>query len=442
MKAQHVVLVEYFTTSDTTLLFITRQGFQVPQVEEVKTSREDIYQFILSNLASSGGITSRKSRLHLEALQSRLSSLVEPILRWSDEGDIIWLVPHDLLHYMPLHALKVSGRYLIERNPVCYTPSSSMMQFCQKNRKGRRKYALVVGDSRNDLPNAREEALSITELFAAQLYLQRQATKTLIVETLARQYKDIDILHFSCHGYFNTNRPLKSGIMLAPKANSDMDQENDGQWNLTAEEIFSLKIEADLVTLSACETGINDRKPGDELIGLTRALIYAGTPSVVVSLWAVDDLSTSLLMQHFYLQLQNPDEGQPVSKCEALQSAQLYVKNLTAQQVVNYCNQRLAKLHRPEDEELRLSLLLELARAQITAADLAAAIEGYRNVQNRLDTLDSKWARRIIIQVRDTLDLLEFSAMESSSNLAVNYEIKPFELPYYWAPFILVGDWK
>ena len=442
MKAQRVVLVEYFTTSDMTFLFITRQGLQIPEVEAVKTSPEDMYQFILSNFASSGGITSRKSRLHLEALQTRLSSLIEPILRRSDEGDIIWLVPHDLLHYMPLHALKVSGRYLIERNPVCYTPSSSVMQFCQKNRRGRRKYALVVGDSRNDLLYAREEALSIAEMFGAQPYLQRQATKTLIRETLAKQYKDIDILHFSCHGYFNTDQALKSGIMLAPEANSDTDQENDEQWNLTAEEIFNLRMEADLVTLSACETGINDRKPGDELIGLTRALIYAGTPSVVVSLWAVDDLSTSLLMQHFYQQLQSSDGGQPISKCEALQSAQLYVKNLTAQQVVNYCNQRLTKLHRPEDEELRLGLLLGRARAQICAADLTAAIDGYRNVRNQLNTLTSKWAKRMTVQVRDTLDLLEFSAMESTLDSHVNYEVKPFELPYYWAPFTLVGDWK
>ena len=77
-------------------------------------------------------------------------------------------------------------------------------------------------------------------------------------------------------------------------------------WNLTAEEIFGLKMEVDLVTFSACETGVNEYRPGNELIGLTRALIYAGTPSVVVSLWAVDDLSTGLLMQHFYQQLKKP----------------------------------------------------------------------------------------------------------------------------------------
>ena len=55
--------------------------------------------------------------------QQQLGQLVEPILPYADENDIIWLVPHDALHYLPLHALKVEGRYLIERNPVCYTPS-------------------------------------------------------------------------------------------------------------------------------------------------------------------------------------------------------------------------------------------------------------------------------------------------------------------------------
>jgi CHAT domain-containing protein len=90
---------------------------------------------------------------------------------------------------------------------------------------------------------------------------------------------------------------------------------------LTAEEIFNLDLHADLVTLSACVTGVNENKPGDELIGLTRALIYAGPPSVIVTLWPVHSESALRLMESFYRYWMNPTPG--YSKVEALQKAQL-----------------------------------------------------------------------------------------------------------------------
>src|SRR5262249_26891146 len=145
---------------------------------------------------------------------------------------------------------------------------------------------------------------------------------------------DFDVLHFACHGYFHPHQALRSGIMLAPGYHSVPTQddteelrltEGDGDaWNLTAEEIFRLELRADLVTLSACESGVNERRPGDELIGLTRAFIYAGTPSVLVSLWTVDELSTSILMREFYQQLLRSE----TTKVEALQRAQQHLKDL------------------------------------------------------------------------------------------------------------------
>ena len=86
---------------------------------------------------------------------------------------------------------------------------------------------------------------------------------------------------------------------------------------LTAREVFNLKLNAELVTLGACQTGINERSRGDELIGLTRAFLYAGAPSVVVSLWSVDAQSTQELMVDFYTRLKNGAD-----KATALQEAQ------------------------------------------------------------------------------------------------------------------------
>lgn len=87
---------------------------------------------------------------------------------------------------------------------------------------------------------------------------------------------------------------------------------------LTAREIFNLKINAQLVTLSACQTGVNENKPGDELIGLTRAFLYAGAASVLVTLWSVNALSTEVLMKKFYTELKNGRD-----KATALQVAQI-----------------------------------------------------------------------------------------------------------------------
>jgi CHAT domain-containing protein len=125
---------------------------------------------------------------------------------------------------------------------------------------------------------------------------------------------DYDIIHFASHGELNPQSPLFSSIRLA--------NENDEDGRLEVHEIFNLDLEkASLVTLSACETGLGKLTNGDELIGLTRGFIYAGTPSIVASLWEVNDKSTSDLMNLFYKNLKTH------SKVEALRMAQLEMIN-------------------------------------------------------------------------------------------------------------------
>ena len=393
MPAKRVVLAEYFTTEDLTLLFIVRADFEEPEVVEIKTPLDEVRQFVTANFGVTEG-GSKVRELDLDEWQVRFGPFVEPVLPWTDEGDIVWLVPHDVLHYLPLHALKVEGRYLIERNPVCYTPSASVMKYCHAKRKGRREKALVLGDSRNDLLHAREEALTVAELFDTTPYLDGQATKSLIREKLEKEREELDILHFACHGYFDPYQALKSGIMLAPEQNGSAGEGAGEKWNLTAEEIFGLEMRADLVTLSACETGVNERRPGDELIGLTRALIYAGTPSVLVSLWSVDDLSTAWLMEQFYTGWLGG-----LGKAEALQVAQCWLRDLQRDEV-----------------------LMQVSTARDAAKALAqtGGAEGYRARQ--------LWRR---------LDARHEALLEDYGP-----DDHPFDEIFYWAPFIVVGDWK
>src|SRR6266705_6232112 len=148
MSTKRVVLAEYFTTEDATLLFIVREDFAEPLVKEIKGSTSDIRQFVTANFGTTESGTHKVETLNVDEWQKSFGPFIEPLLPHTAEGDIIWFVPHDFLHHLPLHALQVEGRSLIERNPVCYTPSASVMKFCHAKRKGRRERALIIGDSR------------------------------------------------------------------------------------------------------------------------------------------------------------------------------------------------------------------------------------------------------------------------------------------------------
>lgn len=143
----------------------------------------------------------------------------------------------------------------------------------------------------------------------ASIYCDKIKAKLDITKQEVLQNLNSDILHFSCHGYFDAEDPFASGIVL-----------KDEQ-TLTAREIFSYQIKAGLVTLSACETGISENRPGDELIGLTRSLLYAGAQSVVVSLWSASAVAAELTMVEFYSNLIKGDD-----KARALRKAQLKIR--------------------------------------------------------------------------------------------------------------------
>lgn len=120
------------------------------------------------------------------------------------------------------------------------------------------------------------------------------------------------LIHFATHGVISEQQPQRSGLVLT----LDEDPAEDGL--LQVYEIFNLKINAELVVLSACETGLGKEVRGEGLIGLSRAFLYAGTPRVVVSLWQVADRSTAELMVRFYEHL-----TQGMDKTESLRQAKL-----------------------------------------------------------------------------------------------------------------------
>ncbi len=137
-------------------------------------------------------------------------------------------------------------------------------------------------------------------------------------------------VHFSVHGGINEAFPRLSGLLLSlpPGSKEESGSLNVGDGVLTAEEIMSLHLNAELVSLSACETGLGKLVNGEGLMGLMRAFIYAGTPSVAVSLWNVDDRATADLMEGFYRHLlqdrkQKGRDPLNLNKAEAMREAQL-----------------------------------------------------------------------------------------------------------------------
>ena len=155
---------------------------------------------------------------------------------------------------------------------------------------------------------AEKEAKNIASLLNISALTGNKATKTAILEKMPQA----GIIHFATHGLLDEYRGIGSAIAFAPSG------KDDGL--LTADEILNLKLNADLVVLSACDTG-RGRITGDGVVGLSRSLISAGTASIIVSLWAVDDDSTSFLMTEFY-----KNREQKLDKATALRKAMLTTK--------------------------------------------------------------------------------------------------------------------
>jgi len=224
-----------------------------------------------------------------------------------------------VLHYLPFAALTDGKRYLSDDYTLFSLPSASILRFIQDKRKPHTDTILALGNPTivEPLPNlrfAQQEAQTIAGLYDTQALVRADATES----TVWSRASEAGILHLAAHGRYNRFNPLFSTLHLAG------DSQHDGR--LEVHEIYGLDLtrRTDLVVLSACQTVIGKMSAGDEIVGLNRAFLYAGTPSVIASLWSVDDFTTTLLMEHFYTHLQAG-----MGKAEALRKAQVWLRDLT-----------------------------------------------------------------------------------------------------------------
>lgn len=297
LLSDDMVMLEYYVGARKTLIFVcSKSGLAVvtsnasyrelePQIREFRNRIEvgaDNYQPLATQL---------------------YSTLIAPV-ESQIQGKRLCVVPHGASHFLPFHALMKGDRYLIEDHEVFYASSSSVLKYAFEKRKLSTDKILIVGDPAGNLRLAQEEAQSVAGVFnSPKLLLGNDATKTRVMEALS----GVDIIHFATHAMLNKENPLLSELRLSNGT------------SLSVVDIYGVEINASLVTLSACQTNLGKLTNGDEVIGLTRAFIFSGVPSLVTSLWETRDDSTSRLMVAFYRALRQ----QGTTKSGALRQAQI-----------------------------------------------------------------------------------------------------------------------
>jgi CHAT domain-containing protein/Tfp pilus assembly protein PilF len=230
------------------------------------------------------------------------------------------VIPHAELHYLSFASLKLNDRYLVDQYHLHYWESATTSRFTHEAnspplRFDRQSKLLALGNPKLaphlDLPFAGKEVEVMTRYFPnARINIGPQATETLV----KRPQHHFAMLHIASHGVFDKRNPGRSALLLTP------DQNTDGR--LTIEDIYGLNLATNLVTLSACETGLGLLKGADEIVSLNRAFIYAGATTIISSLWRINDVASAVIMKRFYRYL-----SQGLAVDEALSKAQQLVRS-------------------------------------------------------------------------------------------------------------------
>jgi CHAT domain-containing protein len=328
-------IVEYFATDDRLLIWVVAPNGSV-RARSSRISRRELTDLVGRVRATLGADPA--SREASRPLLRRLHQLlIEPVadLLPQDPERLITIVPHGPLFLVSFAALvDGNGRYLVERHALAYSPSITVLQYTGRNHERVADRAaprlLVIGNPVMPQPAGRLQPLAPlpgAEREAAALGgLHDPARVTALMGSRARESTVRElapghtIIHLATHAVIFDDEPMGSYLALASDpgwrtGRPPRDPSGDGL--LTVAEVFGLDLHADLVTLSACNTGLG-RVSGEGVVGLSRAFIYAGAASVLVSLWRVEDTVATTEMEIFYRSL----VGSGGNKAAALATAQ------------------------------------------------------------------------------------------------------------------------
>jgi CHAT domain-containing protein len=345
-------LIEYFLGESESFVFlITKNEFgvySIPPRNEIEKSIK-AYLKILSGPPKGKfkGVLAAK-RIYRELLYPAERSIPESV-------ENLTIVPDGILYSLPFETLMLDtddeyleDDYLIAKYKISYVPSTSALMFLSENRvKHRNQKGLLAfgnpsyilkdsskgekpkteiqilrdmyldqGFELSPLPYSEREILEISSYFPEDrkdIYLEEEAREEIFKEA---PLKDYQIIHFACHGFLAEEFPFRSALVLA----LDDGTQEDGF--LQVRELYNLRLKADLVVLSACQTGKGKLERREGILGLPRIFFYAGARSVMLTLWRINDESSAKFMNLFYRYLSKGND-----KAQALRLAKLEMIN-------------------------------------------------------------------------------------------------------------------
>jgi len=341
-------VIEYFLGENKSFMFfITKNEFGVYGLP----SRREIEKSIKAYLKTLSGSPEGEFKGALAAKRIYRELLYPAERNIPESVENLIIVPDGILYNLPFETLipdtqdhRPHNDYLIANYKISYVPSSSALLFLSKNKiKSRNMKGLLAfgnpsymlkdsskrtkskaqadilrelyldqGFDFSPLPYAEREILKISSYFSEDkkdIYLKDEAREEIFKRAPLRDYQ---IIHFACHGFLAEEFPFRSALVLS----LDDDPREDGF--LQVRELYNLRLKADLVVLSACQTGKGKLERGEGILGLPRVFFYAGARSVMLTLWRINDESTAKFMSLFYRYL---SEG--YDKAEALHLAKL-----------------------------------------------------------------------------------------------------------------------
>ena len=285
MRDERYEMLQYLVTDDGVYVWHIAPG-------SITVRNVFLPRYILIDKVASlqKSLADRNAPFDEKTAQELFLYLIAPLLQMV-QSDRLVIIPHDDLHYVPFQVFKnpEDGRYLGERFQITYAPSATVLLGLTRSAGLSGGRLLAIADP--SITAAGPEVQAIARLFPGRA--------TVVADELAREadvktlVRDVDVVHFSVHGKFDAAEPMLSYLQFARGA------ADDGR--LTAAEMFGLPLERSrIVVLSACETGRAQATQANEILGMVRALIYAGAGTLVLSYWEVDSTATAVWMQAFY----------------------------------------------------------------------------------------------------------------------------------------------
>ena len=335
---EDTLLVSYFFSGDALFLWAIARSGQLAAI------KRGIKEWQLKSWVYGLREAVKERMPNWEEFAVRLSeNLLEPIANLLRQYHRIVFVPHGALQGLPFHILSLGGEVPIGlTHSISYLPAAGALSFIGNGMISPDSGVLAVGNPTGDLRAATAEARFVGSLFpeSAAVLLHEEATESAVRGHLS----GARLLHFATHGNISEDNPMASALSLA-----------HGE-QLSVQDLMGVELNAELVVLSACNSGQGNQTAGDDLLGLSRALIAGGAQAAVLTYWPVEDLATSLWVRHFYLELKR---GFPAAA--AARAAQGYLYGLSEESLEEALNQIWGAIdpgntHRTSDKSLRATV--------------------------------------------------------------------------------------